>query len=220
MNRIGLEIAALQRRQDDAVRRLRPQRDFRAHHRRVLRDGHRSAARSSSCRASAARARARPTSSAARTASTPSTAACRRSAPARMLANQKLIAIGISGDGDTGAIGIGQFVHLMRRNVPMIYIIEDNGCYGLTKGQFSPTADLGSKLKTGVVNDLPPIDTCALADRARRDVRGALVLRRQEAAARRCSRRRSRTAARRCSTSSRRASRSTTTRARPRATPT
>jgi hypothetical protein len=80
-----------------------------------------------------------------------------------MLANHKLIAIGISGDGDTGAIGIGQFVHLMRRNLPIIYIIEDNGCYGLTKGQFSPTADLGSKLKTGVVNDLPPIDTCALA---------------------------------------------------------
>ena len=80
-----------------------------------------------------------------------------------MLANHKLIAIGVSGDGDTGAIGIGQFVHLMRRNIPIIYVIEDNGCYGLTKGQFSPTADLGSKLKTGVVNDLPPIDTCALA---------------------------------------------------------
>jgi len=80
-----------------------------------------------------------------------------------VLANHKLVAIGVSGDGDTGAIGIGQFVHLMRRNLPIIYIIEDNGCYGLTKGQFSPTADLGSKLKTGVVNDLPPIDTCALA---------------------------------------------------------
>ncbi len=80
-----------------------------------------------------------------------------------MLANRKLLAIGVSGDGDTGAIGIGQFVHLMRRNVPLIYIIEDNGCYGLTKGQFSPTADLGSVLKTGVVNDLTPIDTCALA---------------------------------------------------------
>ena len=51
----------------------------------------------------------------------------------------------------------------MRRNLPMIYIIEDNGCYGLTKGQFSPTADLGSKAKNGVVNDLPPIDMCALA---------------------------------------------------------
>jgi 2-oxoglutarate/2-oxoacid ferredoxin oxidoreductase subunit beta len=80
-----------------------------------------------------------------------------------MLANRKMLAIGVSGDGDTGAIGIGQFVHLMRRNLPIIYIIEDNGCYGLTKGQFSPTADLGSKLKTGVINDLPPIDTCALA---------------------------------------------------------
>jgi 2-oxoglutarate ferredoxin oxidoreductase subunit beta len=80
-----------------------------------------------------------------------------------MLANRKLIAIGISGDGDTGAIGIGQFVHLMRRNLPIIYIIEDNGCYGLTKGQFSPTADLGSKAKSGMANDLQPIDTCALA---------------------------------------------------------
>jgi 2-oxoglutarate/2-oxoacid ferredoxin oxidoreductase subunit beta len=80
-----------------------------------------------------------------------------------LLANRTMAAIGISGDGDTGAIGVGQFVHLMRRNLPIIYIIEDNGCYGLTKGQFSPTADLGSKLKTGVVNDLPPIDTCALA---------------------------------------------------------
>ena len=80
-----------------------------------------------------------------------------------VIANRKMIAIGISGDGDTGAIGIGQFVHLMRRNLPIVYIIEDNGCYGLTKGQFSPTADLGSTLKTGVINDLPPIDTCALA---------------------------------------------------------
>ena len=80
-----------------------------------------------------------------------------------LLANKTLVAIGVSGDGDTGAIGIGQFVHLMRRNLPIIYIIENNGCYGLTKGQFSPTADVGSTLKTGVVNDLPPIDTCALA---------------------------------------------------------
>jgi len=58
---------------------------------------------------------------------------------------------------------MGQFVHLMRRNLPMIYIIEDNGVYGLTKGQFSATADYGSKLKTGVINDLPAIDTCSLA---------------------------------------------------------
>jgi 2-oxoglutarate ferredoxin oxidoreductase subunit beta len=80
-----------------------------------------------------------------------------------MLANRNLIALGVSGDGDTASIGIGQFVHLMRRNLPIIYIIEDNGVYGLTKGQFSATADVGSKLKTGVINDLPPIDTCALA---------------------------------------------------------
>jgi len=80
-----------------------------------------------------------------------------------MLANRNLITLGVSGDGDSASIGIGQFVHLMRRNLPMIYIIEDNGVYGLTKGQFSATADLGSKLKTGVVNDLPAIDTCALA---------------------------------------------------------
>jgi 2-oxoglutarate ferredoxin oxidoreductase subunit beta len=80
-----------------------------------------------------------------------------------MLANRNLIALGVSGDGDTASIGVGQFVHLMRRNMPLIYIIEDNGVYGLTKGQFSATADLGSKLKTGVANDLPPIDTCALA---------------------------------------------------------
>src|SRR5262249_46445367 len=59
--------------------------------------------------------------------------------------------------------GLGQFMHLLRRNLPMIYIIENNGVYGLTKGQFSATADLGSKLKTGVINDLPPFDCCALA---------------------------------------------------------
>ena len=80
-----------------------------------------------------------------------------------MLANRTMKALGVSGDGDTASIGMGQFVHLMRRNVPMIYIIEDNGVYGLTKGQFSATADIGSKLKTGVVNDLPAIDICALA---------------------------------------------------------
>src|SRR6478752_2174485 len=75
-----------------------------------------------------------------------------------VLANRKLVMLGVSGDGDTASIGIGQFIHLMRRNIPMIYIIEDDGVYGLTKGQFSATADVGSKLKTGVVNDLPPID--------------------------------------------------------------
>ena len=80
-----------------------------------------------------------------------------------ILANHTMTTLGVSGDGDTASIGMGQFVHLLRRNLPMIYIIEDNGVYGLTKGQFSATADLGSTLKTGVVNDLPAIDTCALA---------------------------------------------------------
>src|SRR5579883_1122977 len=80
-----------------------------------------------------------------------------------LLANKTMTALGVSGDGDTASIGMGQFVHLMRRNLPLIYIIEDNGVYGLTKGQFSATADIGSKLKTGVINDLPAIDTCALA---------------------------------------------------------
>jgi 2-oxoglutarate ferredoxin oxidoreductase subunit beta len=80
-----------------------------------------------------------------------------------LLGNHTVQALGVSGDGDTASIGMGQFVHLMRRNLPMIYIIEDNGVYGLTKGQFSATADIGSKLKTGVINDLPAIDTCSLA---------------------------------------------------------
>lgn len=80
-----------------------------------------------------------------------------------LLANRSLLGIGVSGDGDTASIGVGQFVHLMRRNLPLIYIIEDNGCYGLTKGQFSATADIGSTLKTGVMNDYQPIDACMLA---------------------------------------------------------
>ena len=84
-----------------------------------------------------------------------------------------MMALGVSGDGDTASIGMGQFVHLMRRNLPMIYIIEDNGVYGLTKGQFSATADIGSKLKTGVINDLPPIDTCALPSSWARRLWGA-----------------------------------------------
>jgi 2-oxoglutarate ferredoxin oxidoreductase subunit beta len=80
-----------------------------------------------------------------------------------ILANRNLTSIGVSGDGDTASIGLGQFMHLVRRNIPIIYIIENNGVYGLTKGQFSATADEGSRLKTGVVNDLPPMDMCALA---------------------------------------------------------
>ena len=80
-----------------------------------------------------------------------------------LLANHTMKALGVSGDGDTGSIGMGQFVHMLRRNLPIIYIVEDNGVYGLTKGQFSATADIGSKLKTGVINDLPGIDLCAVA---------------------------------------------------------
>jgi 2-oxoglutarate/2-oxoacid ferredoxin oxidoreductase subunit beta len=80
-----------------------------------------------------------------------------------MLANRSLISIGVSGDGDTASIGMGQFVHLLRRNIPMIYIIENNGVYGLTKGQFSATADYGSKAKGGALNDLPAIDICTMA---------------------------------------------------------
>jgi 2-oxoglutarate ferredoxin oxidoreductase subunit beta len=77
-----------------------------------------------------------------------------------VLGNRKLLAIGVSGDGDTGSIGLGQFKHMVRRNVPMIYIVENNGVYGLTKGQFSATADVGQQLKYAGTNVLPPIDVC------------------------------------------------------------
>jgi 2-oxoglutarate/2-oxoacid ferredoxin oxidoreductase subunit beta len=77
-----------------------------------------------------------------------------------LMANKTLVGIGVSGDGDTGSIGMGQFKHFVRRNVPMVYIIENNGVYGLTKGQFSATADIGQELKYVGRNDLPPIDLC------------------------------------------------------------
>ncbi|MFI5269985.1 MAG: 2-oxoacid:ferredoxin oxidoreductase subunit beta [Chloroflexota bacterium] len=77
-----------------------------------------------------------------------------------LLANHTLLALGVSGDGDTGSIGLGQFKHMVRRNVPMVYIIENNGVYGLTKGQFSATADLDQELKYAGLNELPPIDLC------------------------------------------------------------
>src|SRR4028118_47123 len=77
-----------------------------------------------------------------------------------MLANRTMKAIGVSGDGDTGSIGLGQYKHMLRRNVPMVYIIENNGVYGLTKGQFSATADKGQKLKYAGTNELMPIDLC------------------------------------------------------------
>jgi 2-oxoglutarate ferredoxin oxidoreductase subunit beta len=75
-----------------------------------------------------------------------------------MLANRNLTAVAVSGDGDTGSIGFGQFKHLVRRNVPMVYIIENNGVYGLTKGQFSATSDAGQTLKYYGKNELPAID--------------------------------------------------------------
>jgi 2-oxoglutarate ferredoxin oxidoreductase subunit beta len=79
------------------------------------------------------------------------------------LANRELIYLGVSGDGDSASIGIGQFVHAMRRGVNMVYIVENNGVYGLTKGQFSATADRGSKSKRGVVNSDSSIDLVAMA---------------------------------------------------------
>jgi 2-oxoglutarate/2-oxoacid ferredoxin oxidoreductase subunit beta len=77
-----------------------------------------------------------------------------------LIANHQLKAIGVSGDGDTASIGFGQFKHAVRRNVRMVYIIENNGVYGLTKGQFSATADEGAVLKYAGRNELPPIDIC------------------------------------------------------------
>ena len=77
-----------------------------------------------------------------------------------LTANRKLIAIGVSGDGDTASIGLGQFKHAVRRNLPLVYIIENNGVYGLTKGQFSATSDKGQFLKYAGVNNLPSLDIC------------------------------------------------------------
>ncbi len=79
------------------------------------------------------------------------------------LANRELLYLGVSGDGDSASIGLGQFAHAMRRNVNMVYIVENNGVYGLTKGQFSATADKGSKSKKGVVNADSPVDLVGLA---------------------------------------------------------
>jgi 2-oxoglutarate ferredoxin oxidoreductase subunit beta len=77
-----------------------------------------------------------------------------------VLVNRELTAIGVSGDGDTASIGIGQFIHLLRRNLPMVYIVENNGVYGLTKGQFSATADKGQVLKKIGENPFLPVDVC------------------------------------------------------------
>ncbi len=77
-----------------------------------------------------------------------------------LAANRNLIAIGVSGDGDTASIGLGQFKHAVRRNLPLVYIVENNGVYGLTKGQFSATSDRGQALKYAGVNNLPSLDIC------------------------------------------------------------
>src|SRR6188508_2676024 len=79
------------------------------------------------------------------------------------LANRDLIYMGVSGDGDSASIGIGQFAHCMRRGVNLVYIVENNGVYGLTKGQFSATADKGSKSKRGVANNDEPLDMVGMA---------------------------------------------------------
>ena len=79
------------------------------------------------------------------------------------MANHELIYLGVSGDGDTASIGLGQFCHVIRRNLNMTYIVMNNGCYGLTKGQDSATADFGSINKSGVENPFPAIDLAALA---------------------------------------------------------
>ena len=77
--------------------------------------------------------------------------------------NPDLLYLGVSGDGDSASIGIGQLIHAIRRNLDMVYIVENNGVYGLTKGQYSATADVGSKKKKGKINKTQPIDLCALA---------------------------------------------------------
>jgi len=79
------------------------------------------------------------------------------------LANRDLLYLGVSGDGDSASIGLGQFAHAMRRGVNMVYIVENNGVYGLTKGQFSATADRGSKSKKGAINRDSPVDLIAMA---------------------------------------------------------
>ena len=79
------------------------------------------------------------------------------------MANRDLIVLGVSGDGDTGSIGLGSFLHTVRKNIPMIYIVENNGLYGLTKGQFSPTAGQNTHLKHQELNPLPTMDLCHLA---------------------------------------------------------
>ena len=132
--------------------------------------------------ASAAHRRPPPISSASRTASTPFTDERRQSRPERCSRITLFTAWSSRGDGDTASIGLGQFMHMLRRNVPLMYIIENNGVYGLTKGQFSATADIG--LEAEDRRD-QPVDADRLLPRGNRigrDTCCAVVLRRQAAA--------------------------------------
>ena len=112
-------------------------------------------------------------------ASTPRTDAWPAIATGANAANRELTYIGISGDGDSLSIGLGHMCHAIRRNVNMLYVIENNGVYGLTKGQFSASADVGSKSKRGEANRMAPIDPAMLALEHRRHFCGAQLLRRQ-----------------------------------------
>jgi hypothetical protein len=132
------------------------------------------------------------------------------------LANRDLIYLGVSGDGDSASIGLGQFAHVMRRGVNMVYIVENNGVYGLTKGQFSATADKGSKSKKGVVNT-DSRSTCVAGHATGRHLRRPQLLRRQGPAGA-ADQGGDAPPGRPSSTSSAPASPSTTTPARPRAT--
>jgi 2-oxoglutarate ferredoxin oxidoreductase subunit beta len=96
------------------------------------------------------------------------------------LANRELIYLGVSGDGDSASIGLGQFAHVMRRGVNMVYIVENNGVYGLTKGQFSATADKGSKSKKGQTNNRRADRHGHAGPADGRDLRRARLLRRQD----------------------------------------
>ena len=100
-----------------------------------------------------------------------------------MLANSTLLGIVVTGDGDTASIGIGQYIHMLRRNVPLIYVIENNGVYGLTKGQFSATSDARREIEKRRDQRAAAGGLLRRGDPDRRDVRGALLLRRQAAAA-------------------------------------
>ena len=170
----------LPRRQVDALRRLRPRRRHQPDRRRLLRD-EREAGEGRQV------LRHRLLDQDARLLPGPRARLQRvhgrmpAVATGAMLANHKLICIGVTGDGDTASIGLGQFMHLVRRNIPIIYIIENNGVYGLTKGQFS--ADGRRRLEAEDRRDQrPPADGPLRAGRrARRDVRRALVRRRPEA---------------------------------------